>query len=128
MCAHGLQSSGWKGASVYDCARHPQTHRRRRHGAVQPAWGSHRLGGGEAALGLIIIGAFLLVDNTGMESYARGALYSVRVVGFAHLVPQHQRSDTSEPGTAPAIVLSKLRAYVSCQVSVMGRLTFCVYP
>ena len=94
VAQHGARPGGRMGrcALVYDCARHPRTHWSRRHGAAQPIWGRyHRLGGREAAFGLIIIEAFLLVDNTGMDSY------SVLVVGFAHLVPQHQRSDTSEP-------------------------------
>ena len=31
---------------------------------------NHRLGGGEVALGLIFAGTLMLVDNTGMDSYA----------------------------------------------------------
>ena len=49
----------------------------------------YRLGGGEAALGSIFVGTFLLLDKVRMDSYAR--LCSIRVVDFAHR--NIQRSD-----------------------------------
>ena len=49
----------------------------------------YRLGGGEAALGSIFVGTFLLLDKIRMDSYAR--LCSIRVVDFAHR--NIQRSD-----------------------------------